>query len=299
MILSFTYQCKLFMLTIILGLLSAFLYHIFYILSKKTKLNKIIKGIFDLIYWMLLSLVLFLSMLKLNSGEVRPFQILGTALGMILYYASLKPSMDRLIYLIFKIVHKTFLLIFDIILTPIRLVLYPIIKIFSLLADFLKKHLKKHLKCEKIISYGKKGKYFLGVTVLAQTTKKKKGSKINILWALMMIITICIFAAALCYQYFLHLQLDAAKQEIEVQIAEAKAESAALTKQYENQDSPEFIEKIAREKLNMVYPSELVYINANSEEGKKLLNSIKRSSLKSTADESETTEDDSVSTRVE
>ena len=297
MILSFTYQCKLFMLTIGLGLLSAFLYHVFYILCKTIRLNKIIKGIFDIIYWFIISLSLFLTMLKLNSGEVRPFAILGMSLGMIFYYSAIKPPMDRLMYTIFNFIKRAVLLIIDIILTPIRLVLYPIIKILTILSIFLKKHLKKYVKCEKIILY-KLRQYFLGVTKLTTATVKKKHSKINILWALMMIITICIFAAALCYQYFLHLQLDTAKQEIEVQIAEAKAESAALTKQYENQDSPEFIEKVAREKLNMVYPSELVYINANSEEGKKLLNSIKRSSVKANSTEN-TTEDNSVSTRVE
>ena len=125
---------------------------------------------------------------------------------------------------------------------------------------------------------------------------KKRKRKFNILWAFVMIITICIFAVALCYQYVAHLQLDTAKQEIDVQIAEAKAESAALTKQYENQDSPEFVEKVAREKLNMVYPSELVYINSNSEEGKKLLNSIRRANSK-TADDSNN--DSSSSNRVE
>ena len=71
------------MLTIGLGLLSAFLYHIFYIFSRTIGLNKIIKGIFDIIYWFITSLSLFLTMLRLNSGEVRPFAILGTALGMI------------------------------------------------------------------------------------------------------------------------------------------------------------------------------------------------------------------------
>ncbi len=287
MILSFTYQFKLFMLTIGLGLLFAFLYHVFYILCKTIKLNKLLKGIFDIIYWLIISLSLFLTMLRLNSGEVRPFIILGTALGMIFYYSSIKPPMDRLICTIFHIIKKAVLLITDIILTPIRLVLYPIIKILTILSLFLKKHLKKHVKCEKIILC-KLRQYFLGVTKLTTATVKKKRSKINILWALIMIIIICIFAVALCYQYFLHLQLDTAKQEIEVQIAEAKAESAALTKQYENQDSAEFIEKVAREKLNMVYPSELVYINTNSEEGKKLLNSIKRSSVRSSTSESTT-----------
>ena len=282
------------MLTIVLGLLLAFLYHIFYILSKTTKLNKIIKGIFDIIYWSLFALILFLVMLKLNSGEVRPFAILGSILGMIIYYAAIKNIMDTLIFYIFKYIKIIFLLLLTIISTPFKLVLYPFFKIYNTIAFFLKKHLKKYVKYEKINLY-KNIKKFTGVTGLTAAFKKRK-RKFNILWALVMIITICIFAVALCYQYIAHIQLDTAKQEIDVQIAEAKAESAALTKQYENQDSPEFIEKVAREKLNMVYPSELVYINANSEEGKKLLNSIRRASSKTTDDNNNQSES---SNRVE
>lgn len=94
----------------------------------------------------------------------------------------------------------------------------------------------------------------------------------------MMAIMVLMMAAWLGGIYVVRLQLVGSMQDIDVEIAEAKAENAALQKQYDNQDSPEFIEKVAREKLNMVYPSELVYINSNSEEGKKLLNSIRRSS---------------------
>lgn len=282
------------MLTIVLGLLLAFLYHIFYILSKTTKLNKIIKGIFDIIYWSLFALILFLFMLKFNSGELRPFAVLGSILGMIIYYAAIKNIMDTLIFYIFKYIKIIFLLLLTIISTPFKLVLYPFFKIYNTIAFFLKKHLKKYVKYEKINLY-KNIKKFTGVTGLTAAFKKRK-RKFNILWALVMIITICIFAVALCYQYIAHIQLDTAKQEIDVQIAEAKAESAALTKQYENQDSPEFIEKVAREKLNMVYPSELVYINANSEEGKKLLNSIRRASSKTTDDNNNQSES---SNRVE
>lgn len=282
------------MLTIVLGLLLAFLYHIFYILSKTTKLKKIIKGIFDIIYWSLFALILFLFMLKFNSGEVRPFAVLGSILGMIIYYAAIKNIMDTLIFYIFKYIKIIFLLLLTIISTPFKLVLYPFFKIYNTIAFFLKKHLKKYVKYEKINLY-KNIKKFTGVTGLTAAFKKRK-RKFNILWALVMIITICIFAVALCYQYIAHIQLDTAKQEIDVQIAEAKAESAALTKQYENQDSPEFIEKVAREKLNMVYPSELVYINANSEEGKKLLNSIRRASSKTTDDNNNQSES---SNRVE
>lgn len=295
MILSFTYQWKLFLLTIVLGLLSAFIYHIYYILCKTTKINKIIKGLADIVYWFLFALALFLFMLKFNSGEVRPFAVAGSAFGMLIYYTLVKKTMDKLIFPLFDFIKSFLLLILTIITTPFRLILYPIIRILHTLQFFMKKHLKKYVKYEKITMYHRVMK-FMGVTGLTAGFKKRK-KRYNILWALIMIATICIFVVALCYQYIAHLQLDTAKQEIDVQIAEAKAESASLTKQFENQDSPEFIEKVAREKLNMVYPSELVYINSNSEEGKKLLNSIKRSSTRITNNDEEN--DDSVSTRVE
>ena len=284
-------------MTIALGLLFALIYHILYVLGKTIRLNKILKGFIDIIYWLSFALTLFLIILKLNSGEVRPFAILGAMLGMIFYYTAIKPFMDRLMYPLFHIVKKFLLLIFTITLTPFRLVLYPILKILHVLSVYLKKHLKKYVKCEKI-SLKEKGMQLVGVNKLT-TAARKKRSKFHIFWAILMIITICIFVVALCYQYLVHLQLDTAKQEIEVQIAEAKAESAALTKQYENQDSPEFVEKVAREKLNMVYPSELVYINSNSEEGKKLLNSIKRSSAKAAAKDDNSKEDNTTSNRVE
>ncbi len=292
MILSFTFQCRLFMLTVGLGVLSAFFYHILYIFSAGARLGKVPKGILDIVYWLLLSLTLFFAMLKFNSGEVRPFAVLGTALGMIIYYSGLRSAGGTLICTVYRVIKKFLLLIIHIIMTPVHIIFYPIVRIFLFFANILKKHLQIFEKYEKI-TIRKLGTYFSGVTTLTQTANKK--SKVNMLWTFMMIVIILIFAAALCYQYLVHLQLDTAKQEIEVQIAEAKAESASLTKQYDNQDSAEFIEKVAREQLNMVYPSELVYINVNSEEGKKLLNSIKRSSAKSAG----TDADDTESTRVE
>lgn len=279
MILSFSYQLKLFITAVSMGIVLGAAYSGVYIFSKKAHTPQWAKGILDIVYWICAAFFIFLTMLKINKGEIRPFVIFALGAGMIFYCIYLKNFFETIICAVFNILYRVFLLIVDIILTPIRLVLYPFNIILTKIIIFFKKHLKIYVKYEKITLY-RLIKYFMGVTELTEAAAKKKHSKMNILWALMMIITICIFAAALCYQYIIHLQLDTAKQEIEVQIAEAKAESAALTKQYENQDSPEFIEKIAREKLNMVYPSELVYINTNSDEGKNFLNSIKRSSVR-------------------
>ena len=50
-------------------------------------------------------------------------------------------------------------------------------------------------------------------------------------------------------------------EELNTQIAEAEEEKEELTNQKENVDSLEFIEKTARDMLDMYYPNERVYVN--------------------------------------
>lgn len=50
-------------------------------------------------------------------------------------------------------------------------------------------------------------------------------------------------------------------EELNTQIAEAEEEKEELTRQKDNVDSLEFIEKTARDMLDMYYPNERVYIN--------------------------------------
>ena len=50
-------------------------------------------------------------------------------------------------------------------------------------------------------------------------------------------------------------------EELNTKIAEAEEEKEELTKQKDNVDSLDFIEKTARDMLDMYYPNERVYIN--------------------------------------
>ena len=50
-------------------------------------------------------------------------------------------------------------------------------------------------------------------------------------------------------------------EELTGQINEQKAYNEELAKQKENVDSEEFIEQMAREKLDMYYPNERVYVD--------------------------------------
>ena len=50
-------------------------------------------------------------------------------------------------------------------------------------------------------------------------------------------------------------------EELNTQIAEAKEKKEKLTEQKDNVNSLEFIEQTAREKLDMYYPNEKVYVD--------------------------------------
>lgn len=50
-------------------------------------------------------------------------------------------------------------------------------------------------------------------------------------------------------------------EELNTQIAEAKEKKEELTEQKDNVNSLEFIEQTAREKLDMYYPNEKVYVD--------------------------------------
>ena len=86
--------------------------------------------------------------------------------------------------------------------------------------------------------------------------KKKKLLKRLII----LLITIYVIFTLVNQQKTLN-QYSQNSEELNTKIAEAEEEKEELTKQKDNVDSLEFIEKTARDMLDMYYPNERVYIN--------------------------------------
>ncbi len=96
-----------------------------------------------------------------------------------------------------------------------------------------------------------------------KTERKSKNNPSALIYKIAMIFMIIVFSIAILHQYYIRVGL---KQEINQAISEVSKEKAignSLKNRQDNQDSPEFIEKIAREKLNMVRPNEIVFIDKN------------------------------------
>lgn len=59
-------------------------------------------------------------------------------------------------------------------------------------------------------------------------------------------------------------ELDEIKADKEAQLVQTNKEIKNLEKELEEVDSPEFIEKVAREKLKMVGPNDIVYVDESN-----------------------------------
>lgn len=92
---------------------------------------------------------------------------------------------------------------------------------------------------------------------------KKKKSKANLIFMLGLLMATPILSAAVYIPFKEKLELEAQTQEIVAQIEEQQRINDDLKKQMDYKDSDQYIEKIAREQLNMVKANEIVFIDKN------------------------------------
>ena len=154
MILSISYQFKIFLISLCIGLMLGFFYDFLKIFRKYVVHNNIIINIEDTIYWLFMSIVIFLISLYQNDGEIRIFFIIGIFTSMILYNflisnIFIKVSIKiinlilKLFLFILKAISMPFLIIFNIIFKPLK-------SFFKFLKNILKKLLQKYTFCVKI-----------------------------------------------------------------------------------------------------------------------------------------------------
>ncbi len=133
MILSMTFQFRLFFMAAAMGIAGGLAYTLMCTACTMICKSRSVKNILDMVFWILYSLVFFLSMLYVNYGEIRPFSIMGIALGMLIYYMIMENTARRAAEFIFGILHKILLLITEIILTPFKLFLFPAKKLLLII----------------------------------------------------------------------------------------------------------------------------------------------------------------------
>ena len=142
-------QVYIFLYAILAGAIAAFLYDILRIKRRAIKTSVILVNLEDFLFWLVAAVILFLTVYKSNSGQMRGFIFIGNVIGVILYESLLsniiiKSSImiinviKRILKFIWKVVSYPFKLVFKIILIPVSFLLKLITKLFKLIGKGLK-----------------------------------------------------------------------------------------------------------------------------------------------------------------
>lgn len=90
-------ELRLFLASVIWGIVLVVLYDCFRIFRRVMKHNKFWSGFEDVIYWAVSAVLIFRMMYQINDGAIRGFAIAGVVLGMTLYHYSIS---DFLVHMI-------------------------------------------------------------------------------------------------------------------------------------------------------------------------------------------------------
>ena len=123
MILSMSAQAWLFLSTVAAGFALGFIFDIFRIMRKAVTHKTWLVQAEDLLYWTLVSLLMFYFMLSTNYGEIRLFAIVGAAIGMLLYFYSLSIVVMKMAVAVISFIKKLLFGIARILFAPVRFII--------------------------------------------------------------------------------------------------------------------------------------------------------------------------------
>lgn len=133
------------------GIAITMLYDVFRIIRRVIKHNGFFIALEDIIFWGIVSVLLFLLLYHMNNGTVRWFAVLGLFVGMCLYK---KIFGDFLVTFMSTILQRILHIVVHLISTPLKLVKRGISKGFRLLQRTfhrVKNKLTAHIKAVKMV----------------------------------------------------------------------------------------------------------------------------------------------------
>jgi len=128
MILSMSEQARLFLMTVVIGFFLGFLYDVFRIIRKTFAHPDWLTQLEDILYWLSVTGLMFYFMLNKNYGEIRLFSIMGSFLGMGVYFMTISRIIMKVSLAVITFIKKVLSTMFVLISFPFRM-LWRIISI--------------------------------------------------------------------------------------------------------------------------------------------------------------------------
>lgn len=121
-----------FLASINTGLIAGMIYDVYRVFRYYSKPKKILSFIEDLIFWLLISIVFFFTLIKTTEGVIRGFLFFGFLLGLGIYFKLI----SKYIFIIIKGIIR---LILDLINEILKVITFP----YKKLKNFTKKRVSK------------------------------------------------------------------------------------------------------------------------------------------------------------
>lgn len=79
-------QIETFVLTMVLGIVTGSIFHFYQAVIRSARVSRCVLYILDFSLWIIIIVLVFLSMLFINQGEMRIYVLIALLLGIIIYY---------------------------------------------------------------------------------------------------------------------------------------------------------------------------------------------------------------------
>ncbi len=123
MIISVSAQAYVFLCTIAGGMAIALVYDIFRIFRRAIKTGRMVTNLEDLLYWLIVVFIMFLTIHYSNDGELRIYLFIGAFIGIVLYALLFSRIIMGSSLFIIKIVTNVIKALIFVISYPVRLIL--------------------------------------------------------------------------------------------------------------------------------------------------------------------------------
>jgi spore cortex biosynthesis protein YabQ len=114
-------QIASFGLTILLGILTGLLFHLYQAFIRAGALKRLLVYVLDLAMWLITLVFVFFALLYINLGEVRVYVLLALLIGGILYYRLLHKRLETPFYRLARLVFKFLQSVAGILKKPFRI----------------------------------------------------------------------------------------------------------------------------------------------------------------------------------
>lgn len=155
----FTQDASAFYATIYGGLIIGLLFDMYRVIKSNFKAIKYVSLIFDALFWILVTLVIFITVDAIDSFKLRYYHFVALFIGFILYYNTISKFilsiMNKIISFITKLIKKTILYIVNISNNLYYVIIYSIHFLFDMIFYipsilFNHKHKKHKIKTKSI-----------------------------------------------------------------------------------------------------------------------------------------------------